>query len=133
MFPVTPTLRPHLDRPIRGLSAYDEVMVEELKMNGINVQHILTTVRTDANSSPSTRSIAMKLKFNNITEVDINILEVRIDARVYYSGSIMNPFLNKNRPSKVMHSCGFTIGDDATLEEVLSSLIDELEFRFKEH
>lgn len=133
MFPVTTTLRAHLNKPVRGLSAYDEVMVEELKMNGVDVQHILTTIRTDAKTSPSTRSVAMKLKFNNVTEVDINILEVRIDSRVYYSGSIMNPFLAKSRPSKVMHSCGFTIGDDATLEEVFSSLIDELEFRFKEH
>lgn len=128
----TATLRAHLDKPVRGLTAYDEVMVEELKMNGVNVQHILTTIRTDVNSSPATRSVAVKLKFNNVTDVDINILEVWIDSCVYYSGSIMNPFLDKNRPSKVMHSCGFMIGDDATLEEIFSSLIDELEFRFKE-
>lgn len=128
-----PTCRKaHLNKPVRGLSAYDEVMVEELRLHGVDVEHIITTIRTDMKASPATRSVAVKLRFNGKVDVDINFLEVWIDSVPFHSGSIMNPFLDRTRPSKVMHACGFLIGEDSTLEEVFSSLIDELEFRFKE-
>lgn len=119
----------YVDKQVDGFSAVEEVILRNVRRAGVQILHSSTHARTSNSGKTATKSTTIRFMVRQ-HHVKLSIIKVQVPEGVYYSGCIFNPGTSVTRIDKPMYTCGFANGEDASIDEIVHMLSEELIFFF---